>query len=100
MAMSILGYSDPWVAVPLLLGSVTTDPDPHLRQGAVRQLGRIGDAATLDYLRTNRDSLGAEMHKLYKPLNSGDGVVGLSRDYFSKSIDDAIEELEERLQKK
>ena len=99
MAMALLGFAEPPVALPLLEGTAQTDPDAYLRQSAVRQMGRIGNSVTLAYLRANRDALGAEMYKLYKPIKSGDAVVGIPTDYFSKSIDDAIEELEERLQK-
>jgi hypothetical protein len=100
-AAIFLGYVEPAEAVPTLTNLMQSDADLRVRQVAILNLGRIGDAATLAWLRAHRDSLADALGALQKPDRSPDGSVTLMpKHYFTRSIDDAIEELEERLQKK
>lgn len=103
LATAILGFADPLVAIPALTTVTRSDGDPFVRQAAIRELGRIGDAVTLEFLRSQREALAAEMLKMQMqkpPVSSGGAVMAYSVDTFSRPINDAIEELEERLQKK
>jgi len=102
LATAILGFADPLLAIPALTTVTRSDADPFVRQAAIRELGRIGDAVTLEFLRSQREALAAEMLKLHlqKPVTSGGTVMAYSTDSFNRPINDAIEELEERLQKK
>ena len=102
LAVAILGYGDPQVVNSTLMNALQTDADPWVRQITVHVLARTGDQALLTYFIKNRDRLASEMASLYKPKPSPPGtpVVIVSSHHFAGAIDDAIEEMVERLQSK
>jgi hypothetical protein len=105
LAAAVFGRADKNVALPLLKAMVQTDKDPYVRHMGLKQLGRIGDDATLGYLRANRDALAAEMFgqelQQQQPYKPGSGpVIAIGPTTHTRAIDDAIEHLEERLQAK
>jgi HEAT repeat protein len=93
-------HGEPTVALPLLTGVARTEPDSYVRMAAIRELGRMGDASTLDLLRANRDSFVAEMHNLAKSARPENEATLLAATFFTRTIDEAIEEIVERLSKK
>ena len=106
LATAILGHVGASQALPILTSLTRSDPSPYVRHTAIRELGRIGDAGTLEQLRSGRDALISEMYRLeMESLQSvqrrgpGPAIVS-SRNSHSRVVDDAIEELEERLSPK
>jgi len=68
----------------------------------MRQLGRIGNQASLAFLRAQGTLMADRIFASYVPPEPLPGcpVQGTSKHYFLVALKDAIEELEERLQAK
>jgi len=96
-ALVLLGFAEPKVALPVVTQAATGDDDPYVRMAAIREMGRIGDAATLDYLRTQRDLIVGGIQQLAKPTQQGNEVFIVSARVYAGVVDDAIENLKERL---
>jgi HEAT repeats len=97
-AVILHGFMDAAQAVPVLMSVLQTDEYGYVRSTAVHELGRLGDSSTLEYLRANRDALALEMTRRVPPPRHLDGTP-YAHD-FHKPVDDAIEEIEERLNRR
>jgi hypothetical protein len=102
LAVVILGHSDVHRALPVVTDRLQADSDPVVREEAIRQLGRIGNQASLALLRAQGTQMADQIFASYVPPQPLQGcpVQGTDKRYFLSALNDAIEELEERLQKK
>jgi|SRR5688572_14649735 len=100
LAVAILGYADVHRALPTITERVRLDPDPVVRETALRILARIGTQASLDWLRSEGKAVVEEAFANYQqpqPVRGGPPVRAADKNQFTRVLNDAIEELEERL---
>jgi len=103
LAVVILGHCEVHRALPAITERLKADPDPVVREEAVRQLGRMGNEASLAFLRSDGSLIADRIFETYvqpQPVPGGAPVRATVKREFLRVLNDAIEELEERLQAK
>jgi hypothetical protein len=103
LAVVILGHCDVHRALPAITERLQADPDPVVREEAVRQLGRVGNETSLAFLRSEGSLIADRIFATYvqpQPVPGGAPVRATDKREFLRVLNDAIEELEERLSAK